>query len=114
MYKRQPPVTIAELRQSTNVNLNSPGVIQADDERARIASNQSSSATSLTHGRFPSRSRSESVSSAVATPSSTVSREHVYAEPAVSGSETQESLPSKGGEESSTDIVSSVKTGTPM
>lgn len=109
-----PPVTIAELRQSTNVNLNSPGVIQADDERARIASNQSSSATSLTHGRFPPRSRSESVSSAVATPSSTVSQQHVYPDPAVSGSKTQESLSSKGGEESSTDVVSSVKTGTPM
>ena len=89
-------------------------MIQADDERARIASNQSSSATSLTHGRFPPRSRSESVSSAVATPSSTVSQQHVYPDPAVSGSETQESLSSKGGEESSTDVVSSVKTGTPM
>lgn len=38
-----PPVTIAELRQSTNVNTNSPSVAQADDERARIATETSAS-----------------------------------------------------------------------
>lgn len=41
-----PPVTIAELRQSTNVNTNSPSVAQADDERARIAT-ETTAPTSL-------------------------------------------------------------------
>lgn len=39
-----PPVTIAELRQSTNVNTNSPSVAQADDERARIAASHAAAA----------------------------------------------------------------------
>lgn len=38
-----PPVTIAELRQSTNVNTNAPAVVQADGERARIVSEAAAS-----------------------------------------------------------------------
>lgn len=59
-----PPVTIAELRQSTNVNTNSPSVAQADDERARLsteatASSLRTTADVATGPRMPENTSSE-------------------------------------------------------